>query len=67
MIEGGATLRGADIIYRAVLLPLSEGIIAIDHVLGAMNYRPLRAEEVCSTQVNSRRLPKPRIARNCPL
>ena len=67
MIEGGATLRGADIIYRAVLLPLSEGIVAIDHVLGAMNYRSPRADEVRSTQVNFRRLPKPRIARNCPL
>jgi hypothetical protein len=64
MIEGGATLRGAGIIYRAVLLPLSEGSVAIDHVLGAMNYRSLRAEEVRSTQVNFRRLPKPRVARN---
>src|ERR1700756_2094925 len=55
MIEGGATLRGAGIIYRAVLLPLSEGSVAIDHVLGATNYRSLRAEEVRSTQVNIRR------------
>ena len=62
MIEGGAMLRGAGIIYRAVLLPLSEGIVAIDHVLGAMNYRSLRADEVRSTQVNFRRLPKPRVA-----
>jgi hypothetical protein len=67
MIEGGATLRGAGIIYRAVLLPLSRGIVAIDHVLGAMNYRSLRADEVRSTKVNFRRLPKPRIATNCPL
>jgi hypothetical protein len=67
MIDGGATLRGADIIYRAVLLPLSEGTVAIDHVLGAMNYRSLRADEVRSTQVNFRRLPKPRIARKSPL
>jgi hypothetical protein len=64
MIEGGATLRGAGIIYRAVLLPLSEGSLAIDHVLGAMNYRALRAGEARSTQVNFRRLVKPRIARN---
>ena len=64
MIEGGATLRGAGITYRAVLLPLSDGSVAIDHLLGAMNYRSLRADEVCSTQVNIRRLPKPRIARN---
>jgi hypothetical protein len=61
MIEGGATLRGSDIIYRAVLLPLSEGTVAIEHVLGAMNFRPLRADEVRSTQVNFRRLPTPRI------
>ena len=61
MIEGGATLRGAGIIYRAVLLPLSEGSVAIDHVLGAMNYRSLRADEVRSTQVNFRRLPTSRI------
>ena len=49
MIEGGATLRGAGIIDRAVLLPLSEGSVAIDYVLGAMNYRSLRADEVRST------------------
>ena len=65
--EHGRALRGAGIIYRAVLLPLSEGSVAIDYVLGAMNYRSLRADEVRSTQVNFRRLPKPRIARNCPL
>jgi hypothetical protein len=65
MIEGGATLRGTGIIYRAV--PLSEGSVAIDHVLGAMNYRSMRADEARSTQINLRRLPKPRIARNSPL
>jgi hypothetical protein len=36
MIEGGATLRGADMIYRAVLLPLSERTVTIEHVLGAI-------------------------------
>ena len=61
MIEGGATLPGAGIIYRAVLLPLSEGSVAIDHVLGAMNYRSLRPDEVRSTEVNFRRLPTSRI------
>jgi hypothetical protein len=61
MIEGGATLSGAGISYRAVLLPLSEGRVAIDHVLGAMSYRLLRADEVRSTQVNFRRLPNPRV------
>jgi len=34
MIEGVATLRGIGILYRAVLLPLSEDGIAIDHVFG---------------------------------
>ena len=65
MIEGGATLRGAGITYRAVLLPLSEGGgNIIDHVLGATNYRSMRADEVRSTQVNFRRLPKPRFVSN---
>jgi hypothetical protein len=45
MIEGGATLRGADILYRSVLLPLSNNGVAIDHVLGATNYRPVRDDE----------------------
>jgi hypothetical protein len=67
MIEGGATLRGTGIIYRAMLLPLSDGSVAIDHVLGAMNYHSLRVDEVRSTQVNFRRLPTPRIAKKCPL
>src|SRR5215813_13225055 len=35
MIEGVATLRGAAICYRAVLLPLSTGGVKIDHMLGA--------------------------------
>jgi len=64
MIEGVATLRGEGIRYRAVLLPLSENGATIDHVLGAMNYRLLRTNEALSTQVNFRRLPMPRIARN---
>ena len=64
MIEGGATLRGAGIIYRAVLLPLSEARVAIDHVLGATNYRSLREDEARTTQVNLRRLPMPRIVSN---
>ena len=62
MIEGMATLRGAGIRYRAVLLPLSENGVTIDHVLGAMNYRSLRMNEALSTQVNFRRLPVPRNA-----
>jgi hypothetical protein len=50
MIEGEATLRGVGILYRSVLLPLSDGV-AIDHVLGAANYRSLRDDEAQTTQV----------------
>jgi hypothetical protein len=39
MIEGWAALRKVNIAYRAVLLPISEDGAAIDHVLGAANYR----------------------------
>jgi len=45
MIEGGATLRGEGILYRSVLLPVSEDGVTIDHLLGAANYRSLRADE----------------------
>jgi hypothetical protein len=45
MIEGRARLRDADILYRSALYPLSDDGIAIDHVLGAANYRPLRENE----------------------
>src|SRR5215472_11860678 len=41
MIEGGATLRGVSILYRALLLPISGDGTAIDNVLGAANYRSL--------------------------
>jgi len=57
MIEGVARLRGGDIRYRAVLLPLSEDRRRIDHVLGATNYRSLRTNEVLTTQISFRRLP----------
>jgi hypothetical protein len=50
IIEGGATLRGEGIIYRSALLPLSEDGIAIDHLLGAMNYRSLRDGDVPTKQ-----------------
>src|SRR5262245_39797063 len=43
MIEGGATLRGADILYRSVLLPIAED--GVDHALGATNYRLLWEDE----------------------
>ena len=43
IIEGGATLRGAPILFRSALLPLSEDGMEIDRVLGAANHRALRA------------------------
>ena len=54
MIEGGATLRGVAILHRSVLLPLSEDGVAIDHALGAANYRTLRTEEALVTQASFR-------------
>jgi hypothetical protein len=45
MIEGITRLRDLDILYRSALYPLSDDSIAIDHVLGAANYRPLRKNE----------------------
>ena len=45
MIEGRARLRGVGILYRSALYPLSEHGAAIDHVLGAASYRPLRENE----------------------
>jgi hypothetical protein len=49
MIEGGATLRDVGILYRSVLLPVSEDGVTIDHVLGAANYRLLRADDALTT------------------
>jgi hypothetical protein len=45
MIEGRARLRGIGVLYRSALYPLSEDGVAIDHVLGAANYRPLLENE----------------------
>jgi hypothetical protein len=45
MIEGRAALRDIGVLYRSALYPLSEDGVAIDHVLGAANYRPLRKNE----------------------
>ena len=45
MIEGRATLRGSGVLYRSALYPLSKNGVAIDHVLGAANYRLLRENE----------------------
>jgi hypothetical protein len=54
MVEGGATLRGADILYRSVLLPLAENDVTVNHVLGATNYRLLRDDESRMRQGNFR-------------
>ena len=55
IIEGGATLRGARILHRSALLPLSEDGVTISHVLGAASYRPLAAEEVWKGEVTETR------------
>ena len=57
MIDGMATLHGVGILYRSVLLPLSEDGASIDQVLGTASYRSLRSNEALSTQVRFRRLP----------
>ena len=49
MIEGRAALRGLGVLYRSALYPLSEDGVAIDHVLGAANYRPLLENEQLMT------------------
>jgi len=46
MVEGGGTLRGRAILYRAALLPLSENGNTIEHVLGATSHRFLRDHEL---------------------
>jgi hypothetical protein len=51
MIEGQTTLRGSGILYRSVLIPLSEDGVAIEYVLGAANYRRLRDDEVVTRQI----------------
>jgi hypothetical protein len=48
--EGVATHQGVAILYRSALLPLSEDGVAIDHMLGAANYRALLAGEAPTTQ-----------------
>jgi hypothetical protein len=51
IIEGGAKFGGAEILYRAALLPLSEDGGTIDHVLGVASYRPLDVGESLTRQV----------------
>jgi hypothetical protein len=43
------------VLYRGALLPLSENGEAIDHVLGAANYRALLAGEAPTKQVTRTR------------
>jgi hypothetical protein len=50
IIEGGATLRSAPILFRSALLPLSDDGMTIDYVLGAVNHRAVRAGEASRTQ-----------------
>jgi hypothetical protein len=59
MIEGRGDASRSGILYRAVLLPLSEAGVVIDQPFGATNYRLQRTNEARSTQVNFRRLPAP--------
>lgn len=54
VIDGEATVGDVGILYRAVLLPLSEDGVVIDHVLGAANFRRLHPDEAQTTQVTSR-------------
>jgi len=49
IVEGKATIRGAPILYRGALLPLSDDGVAIDHVLGAANHRTLLADDPRTT------------------
>jgi hypothetical protein len=45
MIEGITRLRDLYILHRSALYPLSDDGSAIDHVLAAASYRPLRKTE----------------------
>ena len=57
MIEGRALLRGVGVLYRSALYPLSEDGAAIDHILGAANYRPLlENEELMAPLIRTKRL-----------
>ena len=53
IIEGGATLRSAPILFRSALLPLSDDGMTIDYVLGAVTHRAVRAGEASRTQLIS--------------
>ena len=51
MIEGRAALGDVGILYRSALYPLSDDGAAIDHVLGAANYRSLYENEQLITPI----------------
>jgi hypothetical protein len=55
IVEGGAKLRGVPILYRGVLLPLSDDGVAIDYVLGAANNRTLLTGEPTTKRLVNRR------------
>jgi hypothetical protein len=46
-----AALGDVGILYRSALYPISEDGAAIDHVLGAANYRPLYENEQLITPI----------------
>jgi hypothetical protein len=52
IVEGSAAHRGAAVLYRCALLPLSENGVDIDHVLGAANHRLLRPDEMADPVVS---------------
>ena len=53
IIEGGATLRSAPILFRSALLPLSDDGMTIDYVLGAVTHRAVRAGEASRTLIST--------------
>ena len=54
----------ADLARRRYMKVDPDNRLVADYVLGATNYRSLRINEARTTQVNFRRLPMPRIAKN---
>jgi hypothetical protein len=46
IVEGAALQQQTPILYRSALLPLAQNGADVDHVLGAANYRALRAGEI---------------------
>jgi hypothetical protein len=52
IVEGSAAHPGAGVLYRCLLLPLSDNGADIDHVLGAANHRRLRPDETADPVVS---------------